>query len=204
MQITKEIRVHAGHCVTSQQDKNGKPGKCSQAIHGHTYRIVATIDGEPVIDNLPNGGMIIDYGDLKQAMMDIIYDEADHACYLWENDPGVHAFRAFANAPGKNPKKHIVTSFIPTAENLAAYWFKLLENHLEMKYHIKLQSLQVYETPTSSAIYSRPVSTSDVKIPTRLVVDGDVVVHGNLTVDDSITSVRFNSDFKPAALEERE
>ncbi len=155
MKITKEIRVHAGHCVSSQQDDKGNPGKCSKGLHGHTYRIIATVDGCVVDDNQPNGGMVIDYTNLKKAMIDTIYAEADHASYLWNNDLGAKAFKAFGEVPGKDPSKHMLVDFIPTAENLAKHWFNLLEKELADKYRIKLYMVEVYETPTSSAIYTK-------------------------------------------------
>jgi 6-pyruvoyltetrahydropterin/6-carboxytetrahydropterin synthase len=155
MVITKEIHCHSGHCVTSQVDSKGNPGKCAQGLHGHSYRIIASVDGNVIQDDRPSGGMVIDFGDLKKAMEDTIYAEADHASYLWEKDPAVDAFIAFGNSPGKNPAKHHVVPFIPTAENLAKHWGELLALELA-KYKILLHSLEVYETPTSSAIYATP------------------------------------------------
>lgn len=157
MIITKEIHCHSGHCVTSQVDSKGNPGKCAQGLHGHSYRIIASVDGNVIQDDQPSGGMIIDFGDLKKAMEDTIYAEADHASYLWEKDPAVEAFIAFGNSPGKNPAKHHVVDFIPTAENLAQHWAYLLMEELT-QYGIKLYSLEVYETPTSSAIYALPTN----------------------------------------------
>jgi len=155
MQISKEIHAHAGHCVTSQVDACGNPGKCAQGLHGHSYRIVAVVDGHVVDDDKPNGGMIIDFSDLKKAMNEVIYEEADHASYLWKNDPAAAAFVAFGNTPGKNPAKHMLVDFIPTAENLAKHWFEKLEKELIDKYKIRLEELHVWETPTSCAMYRR-------------------------------------------------
>lgn len=154
MKISKEIHVHAGHCVTSQVDSEGNPGKCAQGLHGHTYRIVATVDDKIIAEDKPSGGMVIDFGDLKKAMNDVIYKEADHASYLWEKDPAAEAFVAFGNSPGKNPKKHILVPFVPTAENLARYWFALLRNELTAVYNIHLYQIEVWETPTSCAVYT--------------------------------------------------
>jgi 6-pyruvoyltetrahydropterin/6-carboxytetrahydropterin synthase len=152
MIITKEIHVHTGHCVTSQVDSNGRPGKCAQGLHGHSYRIIASVDGDVIQNDKPSGGMVIDFGDLKKAMEDTIYAEADHASYLWEYDPAVEAFIAFGNSLGKNPEKHHVVNFVPTAENLAKHWAMLLIVEL-VKYNIRLYQLEVFETATSSAIY---------------------------------------------------
>ena len=154
MKISKEIHVHAGHCVTSQVDSQGRLGKCAQGMHGHTYRVVAVVDDKLIADDQPSGGMVIDFSELKKAMNDVIYAEADHASYLWKEDQAAAAFIAFGNSPGKNPAKHILTSFVPTAENLAKHWFRLLKEELEQKYSIKLHQLDVWETPTSCAMYT--------------------------------------------------
>lgn len=163
MKISKEIHVHTGHCVTSQIDSKGNLGKCAQGLHGHTYRIVATVDDKLIADDKPSGGMVIDFGDLKKAMNDVIYEEADHASYLWEQDPAAEAFVAFGNSPGKNPKKHMLVPFVPTAENLSRYWFALLKNELEANYDIKLYQLDVWETPTSCATYTVDEYLSEIE-----------------------------------------
>lgn len=150
--ITKEIKVHAGHIVTSQVDFVGKPGKCAQMAHGHTYRIIASVEGLVRDDEENDGGMIIDFGKLKSTMMEVIYDEADHAFYIWKDEPGLDNFISFSKLPGKNPKKLVVMNRIPTAENLAEYWFEKLREELSRQ-NITLLNIQVYETPTSSAIF---------------------------------------------------
>lgn len=154
MIITKEIHVHAGHVVSSQVDSLGKPGKCAKMGHGHSYRVIASVDGNIIEDNKPSGGMIIDFGDLKSILVNEIYNEADHAFYIWEKDSAVEAMKMFANSKDKDPSKLHITPFIPTAENLAKYWFNKIEGVLKDK-KIKLYSLEVFETPTSSAIYSK-------------------------------------------------
>lgn len=152
MIITKEIHVHAGHVVSSQVTSQGKPGKCAQMAHGHSYRIIASVNDKVQNDNSPNGGMVIDFGDLKRVMTETIYDEADHAFYIWEKDTALEAMRLFANSKDKNPQKLHVTSFVPTAENLSEYWFKKLKVALA-QVNIRLSKLEVFETATSSAIY---------------------------------------------------
>lgn len=163
MKITKEIKLHMAHVVSSQVDAKGNPGKCSQAIHGHTYFVKATVDDKVVDDNAPNGGMVIDFTDMKKAMVDVIYEPHDHACMLWEHDPGIEPYKAFANTPGRNPAKHHITPWMPTAENICKAWALALEEELRTKYQIKLYSLEVFETPTSSAIYV--MGEDDAKIP---------------------------------------
>jgi 6-pyruvoyltetrahydropterin/6-carboxytetrahydropterin synthase len=153
--ITKEIHAHAGHIVTSQQDKQGKPGKCSESIHGHSYRVIATAHGDVVPDEDPNGGMILDFGELKKAMNAVIYDEADHAMYIWDKDPMVPFLVEAYKDPHRNPDKLHIVSWMPTAENLAKHWFFLLVDYFKEHYPlIKMKQIAVFETPTSSAIFT--------------------------------------------------
>lgn len=155
--ITKEIHAHAGHIVSSQQDHNGNPGKCSQSIHGHSYRVIATAYGDVVKDEDPNGGMVLDFSELKKAMVKVIYDEADHAMYIWEKDSMVSFLESAYQAPGRNPEKLHIVPWMPTAENLAKHWYESLSAYLEAHYPaIKVYQLEVFETPTSSAIYPAP------------------------------------------------
>ena len=53
----------AAHCIP------GHPGKCKD-LHGHTYRVVAEFTGTE-LDHL---GMVQDFGDLKQALREILPD----------------------------------------------------------------------------------------------------------------------------------
>lgn len=154
MTITKEIHVHAGHVVSSQVNDRGEPGKCARMAHGHSYRIIATANGKVLQDNVPNGGMVLDFSILKTCMMKTIYEEADHAFYIWEKDSALQAMKAFAASKDKDLSKLHILPCIPTAENLAKYWFNLLQKELE-KYSVSLEKIEVFETPTSSAIYER-------------------------------------------------
>lgn len=155
MTISKEIHVHAGHVVSSQVDKDGKPGKCSQMAHGHTYRVIATVDGNIREDNRPNGGMVIDFGDLKTILEDVVYAEADHAFYIWKNDSAIEAMKSFASSKDKNAAKLHITEFVPTAEHLAEHWFNKLAGPLAVV-GITLIRLDVWETPTSCATWVGP------------------------------------------------
>ena len=49
-------------------------GKCER-LHGHNYRVLVTAEGP----DLDEGGMLVDFGILKQALKGIL-GEVDHTC----------------------------------------------------------------------------------------------------------------------------
>jgi 6-pyruvoyl-tetrahydropterin synthase len=71
---------------------------------------------------------------------------------MYDGDKFVDKFRELKETEGQNI--HFVP-FIPTAENLAKYWFELMEQILKNEYKIELKYIKVWETPTSVAIYEK-------------------------------------------------
>jgi 6-pyruvoyltetrahydropterin/6-carboxytetrahydropterin synthase len=93
--------------------------------------------------------MVIDYGDLKKLMMTHIDARLDHGFMVYSKDPLNDVFNRASLFHGM---KIIVVDFIPTAENIAKYLYKILEMVLKHK-NIKLKYVTVWETPTSTANY---------------------------------------------------
>lgn len=145
MIVTKEIEIDMGHAVTYHNSK------CRHA-HGHRYLIRACVDGN-VIDEKGHSsdGMVIDFSDLKRIMMDKIDAYYDHAFVIWEGDPRAELYKEAHELWHNDANRFHIVDFIPTAENLAAHWFRILDPFLKEE-GIKLYELQVYETPTSCAI----------------------------------------------------
>jgi len=140
MLITKEIEIDLGHRVTNHKSK------CA-SLHGHRYKIEVGVDDKIVeTKGVSDEGMVMDFGDLKEIMMEVLDRGFDHGMVLWVGDPLVEAI-----SNDKNTKYHLV-NFIPTAENLAQYWFSLLKEKLDQK-GIKIKYVKVFETPTSTATY---------------------------------------------------
>jgi len=147
--VTAEIGVDYGHTVTMHESK------CKH-LHGHRGRVIATVDGEIISDpNSSSNGMVIDFGDLKKAMMRVIDAPYDHAFMVWKEDPRAKLLSQAHDMWHNDINKFHLTDFIPTAENITKHWFNLLEVELRTKYNILLQSIEMYETPSSSAIYTR-------------------------------------------------
>ena len=146
MLVKKEIDIDMGHTVTLHDSK------CKH-LHGHRYRIIATVDGNLITEG-SSKGMVIDFTDLKNAMMKKIDEPYDHAFVIWVEDPRVHLLWEAHQLNYNDIGKFHMVDFVPTAENLAKHWFMSLAHELSEKYQIHLEQLEVFETPTSSAIFN--------------------------------------------------
>lgn len=145
--ISKEITIAMGHSVTNHRSK-------CRGLHGHDYRIIATVEGEPVAKpGASDEGMVIDFSDLKKAMIDVIDRYYDHGFVLYEKDPRATLLQEATELWSFEKERFHLVPFIPTAENLSKYWFDLLKKELFVNYNIWLTKIEVFETPTSSAIY---------------------------------------------------
>ena len=92
-------------------------GKCAN-LHGHTYRLEVWVHGE-----LDANGFVLDFGDLKAIVKELVVDRCDHK---FLND---------------------LFPFHTTAELLAQHFFAVLRSHLP-----GLRRVELWETPDSSAI----------------------------------------------------
>lgn len=144
MLITKEIEIDTAHRVPNHKSK-------CRTFHGHRYRIEVGVD-DKVVDTqgCSDEGMVIDYADLKKIMMDSLDTPYDHNGVFYINDPKRNTIMELYNGCPKNP---IFINCIPTAENLAKHWYGELEKKLKEK-NIKIHHVKVWETPTSTAIYT--------------------------------------------------
>lgn len=143
MLITKEIEIDMGHRVPNHKSK-------CRNLHGHRYKIEVGVDDHIISkEGDSSEGMVIDFGDLKNIMMEVIDKRFDHNAIFYTEDPGIQSLLQIQKF---QDKKIFLASFIPTAENLAMYWFSLLKAEL-LKVDIKIKHVKVWETPTSTAIY---------------------------------------------------
>ncbi len=88
-------------------------------------------------------GMIIDFGDLKKDVKAMV-DSYDHALIIQEGSMRDKTL----NCIKQDGFNVIMVDFRPTAENFAAFFFKLMK---DKGYNVKRTT--VYETPTNSATY---------------------------------------------------
>lgn len=120
----------------------GYLGKCSN-IHGHRWRIVATVQGEKLQNDGSQRGMLTDFGDLK-ADLKALADQFDHTLLVEEGslrESTLHALREEGFCL-------VMLPFRTTAENFSKFIFECLTAE---GYQVK--EVSVYETPTNCATY---------------------------------------------------
>jgi len=143
MLISKKIEIDMGHRVPNHKSK-------CRNIHGHRYTIEVGVEDRVITTKGDSSeGMVIDFGILKEIMMLEIDAVYDHSFTISDKDDLVDKFREIRDTMDM---KINVVSFIPTAENLAEYWYYILEKEL-VENKIKIKYVKVWETPTSTATY---------------------------------------------------
>ena len=120
----------------------GYNGKCAN-IHGHHWVIEAVVAQEGLIKNGEKRGMVLDFGDLKQAVRTLA-DNFDHML-IYEQDSLRKTTIAALREEGFLLKE---VSFRPTAENFAHYFYQQLQ-----ALDLPVKSVTVYETPDNGAMY---------------------------------------------------
>ena len=147
-----------GHRVMNHKSK-------CKSLHGHRYKIEVGVNDEVITTKgSSDEGMVLDFGDLKKILVEEIDLEYDHGFIISKEDTqlmksfGVELVQEFEdNGRFINLNdlevKIIVVDFIPTAENLAKHWFKILKKRLS-KLNIALEFVKVWETPNSTAIWT--------------------------------------------------
>lgn len=114
---TKIFKFEAAHFLPNH------PGKCKN-LHGHSYTLEVEVSyGKG--NSLNTNGMVIDFGDLKELIVDYIEANLDHK-FLNETFPG-----------------------IPTAENMVLGIVKYLKSKLTLSYPVWLVRIRLWETSTS-------------------------------------------------------
>ncbi len=120
----------------------GYEGKCAN-IHGHRWRIVATVKGKTLQDGGQEDGMLLDFGTLKKALRDLA-EGLDHRLLIEKNTLRLETMDAL-EAEGFLIE---VFPFRPTAENFARFLYEALAAE-----GFPLASMAVYETPENCALY---------------------------------------------------
>lgn len=130
--------------------RNCSTDRCSKSIHGHTYEWEVIFSGS----HLDNGGMLIDFGLLKQEVGTFL-DMFDHAHMMWSKEPKLDIFYDFSD-------RFVIVPFTPSAENLALFVFATVQEILNRtdfangETDARLHSVIVHETQTgyAQAFYS--------------------------------------------------
>lgn len=128
--------ISCGHRVT------GHESKC-QYLHGHNYRIHFIIQAK----QLDHIGRVMDFSVIKTKLCNWLEENYDHKFLLWEHDPLLGELKAIS------PDSIVVTSFNPTAENIAAYLVNEVAPEQLLGTGCVLIECRVEETRKCSATY---------------------------------------------------
>ncbi len=138
MRITRRLEFDAGHRI---------PDHASQCrhLHGHRYALEVTLSGAIIkADGAAVNGMVMDFADVKRTANERVVARWDHAFLAYRGDSAVVDF--LASMPGH---KTVVLDVVPTAENLAAEAFRILDTAYRDTYgnDLRLERVRLYETP---------------------------------------------------------
>lgn len=100
-------------------------------LHGHRWRLVVYLAGDRLQEMGPQAGMLIDFNEVKRRVQPLLDTHLDH-----------HHLNNFHENP--------------TCEQLARQCFHLLKECLP-----NLMAVRLFETPTSSVLYS-PIESSEI------------------------------------------
>ena len=127
--VTRRVHFAAGHRLLNpefSEERNRRVfGGCYNR-HGHNYDLEVTVEGE--VD--PETGYVIDLGDLKRRLHEIVVDDVDHR-FL-------------------NDEVGWLEGVNPTAENLVVQIWKRLHGQLD---GLRLVNVKLWETPRNIAEY---------------------------------------------------
>ena len=138
MQITRRIEFDAGHRIPDHRSQ-------CRHLHGHRYAIEITLSG--TVQNAsgqPENGMVMDFSRVKQLANEHVVHAWDHAFLAHRGDSALVAF--LASLP---EHKTVLLDSVPTAENLAAIAFRILDPVYLATYgnQLRLEQVRIYETP---------------------------------------------------------
>jgi len=138
IRVSKEFHFEMAHALWNYD------GLCRH-IHGHSYKLIITIIGEPIEDgNDQKLGMVLDFADLKAIVKEPVVDYFDHSLVI---NRGAENY--LPDEPNEMYDKVHLMDFQPTCENLVLYIAEKVQARLSPG--IGLYSVKLYETATSYA-----------------------------------------------------
>jgi 6-pyruvoyltetrahydropterin/6-carboxytetrahydropterin synthase len=142
MQITTRLEFDSGHRIPCHKSQ-------CRNLHGHRYAIEITLSGDIIQqEGSSEQGMVMDFSDVKSIAREVLVDVWDHAFLVYKNDTVILDFLNTLEG-----HKTVVMNTVPTAENLAAEAFRILDASYQDNYgnHLRLERVRLYETPNSWA-----------------------------------------------------
>ncbi|WP_079526616.1 6-carboxytetrahydropterin synthase QueD [Halobacillus hunanensis] len=120
---TKRVLVSKEFTFDAAHHLHCYEGKCKN-LHGHTYKVIFGISG--YVDEI---GIVLDFGDIKTIWKEQIEVHLDHR-YLNDTLPQMNT----------------------TAENMVVWIYEKMDRALQDERNdLRVESVQLYETPTSYA-----------------------------------------------------
>ncbi len=139
IRITKIFKFESGHALF------GYDGLCKN-VHGHSYKLHVTLIGIPIQDSQHNKyGMVMDFGDLKKIVNNLIVKPFDHATILNVASP----HRELADTMEKGGHKIQRVDYQPTSEMMLVDFAAKIQK--ELPNNLSLHSLKLQETETCYA-----------------------------------------------------
>lgn len=129
IEAVRKLKFDAGHRVVNHESK------CAN-LHGHEYHAEIYCDA----DNLDGLGRVIDFSVIKEVFGKWIDENLDHTMIIWDHDPLLgNLQRCIINKP------FYITSFNPTAENLALHLIEV-GNRLLNIHGVRVTKMRLHET----------------------------------------------------------
>lgn len=142
MEITTRLEFDAGHRIPNHKSQ-------CRNLHGHRYVIEVTLKGDVISqEDVSENGMVMDFSDVKRIAKESVVNVWDHAFLVFKQDVAVLNF--LNSLPNH---KTVIFPTVPTAENMAAEAFSVLDSQYKDTYgnQLKLIRVRLYETPNNWA-----------------------------------------------------
>lgn len=154
MKVVKKIEIDYGHRICNHTSKCFSP-------HGHRGVIEVCLSGDTIDDKTSSSdGMVIDFSDIKNGLIQVVENKYDHSFIVSHDDPIKDYLIEFVDESvrfddGERKFKVVVIDRAPTAENLSQIIFTELSEFFKntsVWKHLRLEWVKFFETPNSWAI----------------------------------------------------
>ena len=138
MLVTRRLEFDAGHRIPDHKSQ-------CRHLHGHRYALEITLEGNVIAQaGDPANGMVMDFSEIKSLAEQHLVDLWDHSFLVYAGDTAIVDF--LKTIPDH---KTVVHDCVPTAENLAAKAFCVLDAVYRDTYgnRLRLEQVRLYETP---------------------------------------------------------
>jgi len=142
MEITPRLEFDAVHRIPNHKIQ-------CRHLHGHRYLIEITLTGDLIVqEDACEHGMVMDFSDVKFISKESVVNVCDHAFLVFKQDVAVLNF--LNSLPNH---KTVIFPTVPTAENMAAEAFRVLDSQYKDPFvnSLTLTRVRLYETPNNWA-----------------------------------------------------